>query len=145
LQPNRFRKKHALSEIERLENLNMSKDERDILELLKTELDFIEKGGYGRSVRTPWKPTSSFRDSLTCVNYALPEKTHPCTECHLIDFVPRESRNEEVPCHAIPLTAAGDTAESLEGDQTKLEEALKDWMRKKIAEIEAERIKERSV
>jgi len=145
LQPNRFRKKHALSEIERLENLNMSKDERDILELLKTELDFIEKGGYGLSVRTPWKPTSSFRDSLTCVNYALPEKTHPCTECHLIDFVPRESRNEEVPCHAIPLTAAGDTAESLEGDQTKLEEALKDWMRKKIAEIEAERIKERSV
>jgi len=128
-----------------LENLNMPKDERDFLELLKTELDFIEKGGYGRSVRTPWKPTSSFRDSLTCVNYALPEKTHPCTECHLIDFVPRESRNEEVPCHAIPLTAAGDTAESLEGDQTKLEEALKDWMRKKIAEIEAERIKERSV
>ena len=29
----------------------MAKDERDILELLKTELDFIEKGGYGRSVR----------------------------------------------------------------------------------------------
>ena len=123
----------------------MAKDGRDILELLKTELDFIEKGGYGRSVRTPWRPTSSFRDSLTCVNYALPEKTHPCTECHLIDFVPLGRRNEEVPCHAIPLTAAGDTAESLEGDQTKLEEALKDWMRKKIAEIEAERIKERSV
>ena len=123
----------------------MAKDERDILELLKTELDFIEKGGYGRSVRTPWKPTSSFRDSLTCVNYALPEKTHPCTECHLIDFVPLGRRNEEVPCHAIPLTAAGDTAESLEGDQTKLEEALKDWMRRKIAEIEAERNLERSV
>jgi hypothetical protein len=123
----------------------MAKDDRDILELLKTELDFIEKGGYGRSVRTPWKPTSAFRDSLTCVNYALPEKTHPCTECHLIDFVPRAKRNDEVPCHAIPLNASGDTAESLEGDQTKLEEALKDWMRKKIAEIEAERNLERSV
>jgi len=26
----------------------MARDERDLLELLKTELDFIEKGGYGR-------------------------------------------------------------------------------------------------
>lgn len=123
----------------------MPKDERDILELLKMELDFIEKGGYGRSVRTPWKPTSSFRDSLTCVNYALPEKTHPCSECHLIDFVPRGREDEELPCHAIPLNAAGDTVESLEGDQTRLEAALKEWMRNKIAEIEAARRNESSV
>ena len=33
----------------------MATDERDILELLKDELNFIEKGGYGRSVRTPWQ------------------------------------------------------------------------------------------
>ena len=117
----------------------MTKDERDILELLKTELDFIEHGGYGRSVRTPWKRTSSFRDSLTCVNYALPEKAHPCSECHLIDFVPREKQREELPCHAIPLNAAGDTVESLEGNDAKLEQALKDWMRAKIKELEAER------
>ena len=117
----------------------MSKDERDLLELLKSELDFIEKGGYGRSVRTPWKETSSFRDSLTCVNYALPEKSHPCSECHLIDFVPDESRDEEVPCHAIPLNEAGETVASLEGNQTHLEEALKEWMRRKIAELEAAR------
>lgn len=122
----------------------MARDERDILELLKMELDFIEKGGYGRSVRTPWKPASSFRDSLTCVNYALPEKAHPCSECHLINFVPRGKENEEVPCHAIPLNAAGDTVESLEGDQARLEEALKEWMRAKIAEIETEREKQLS-
>lgn len=118
----------------------MSKDERDLLELLKTELDFIENGGYGRSVRTPWKPTSAFRDSLTCVNYALPEKSHPCSECHLIDFVPRGKEKEEVPCHAIPLNADGDTVETLEGNQEKLEAALKEWMRKKIAELEAGRL-----
>ena len=117
----------------------MSKDERDLLELLKSELDFIEKGGYGRSVRTPWKETSSFRDSLTCVNYALPEKSHPCSECHLIDFVPDEKRDEELTCHAIPLNEAGETVESLEGNQAHLEEALKEWMRRKIAEIEAAR------
>ena len=92
----------------------MAKDERDILELLKSELDFIEKGGYGRSVRTPWKATSPFRDSLTCVNYALPEKAHPCAECHLIDFVPYDKRGEELPCHAIPLNAKGETGGSSE-------------------------------
>lgn len=119
----------------------MSKDERDLLELLKMELDFVEKGGYGRSVRTPWKETSPFRDSLTCVNYALPEKAHPCDECHLIDFVPAEKRSELVPCHFIPLTDSGDTVEDLEieGNQAKMEEALKQWMRRKIEELEAGR------
>jgi hypothetical protein len=119
----------------------MAKDERDILDLLKSELDFIEKGGYGRSVRTPWKATSPFRDSLSCVNYALPEKAHPCAECHLIDFVPADKRGEELPCHAIPLNAAGDTVESLEleDNQAKLEEALKEWMCAKIKELEKTR------
>ena len=119
----------------------MAKDQRDLVELLKTELDFIEKGGYGRSVKTPWRPTSSFRDSLTCVNYALPEKSHPCSECHLIDFVPRDKQDEEVPCHSIPLNASGDTVESLERNEPKLEAVLKEWMREKIREIEAERAK----
>jgi len=123
----------------------MSKDKRDLLELLKTELDFIEKGGYGRSVRTPWKMTEAFRDSLTCVNYALPEKAHPCSECHLIDFVPRNKRQEELPCHAIPLNDAGDTVESLEleNNQAKLEAVLTQWMRDKIKQIEAERAAQR--
>ncbi|MDX6445640.1 MAG: hypothetical protein QOH71_2714 [Blastocatellia bacterium] len=122
----------------------MVKDERDILELLKTELGFIEKGGYGRSPRTPRKATSPFRDSLTCVNYALPEKAHPCAECHLIDFVPPDKRREELPCHAIPLNAAGDTVESLEfkDNQPKLEGALKEWMRATIKAIESARLAE---
>lgn len=117
----------------------MSKDDRDVLELLRTELDFLEKGGYGRSVRTLWKPASPFRDSLTCVNYALPEKAHPCSECHLIDFVPPDHL-DELPCHHIPLNAEGDTAEDLEGHQSKLEEALKEWLRAKIKEIETARL-----
>ncbi len=119
----------------------MAKDERDILELLKTELDFIEKGGYGRSVRTPWKATEPFRGSLTCVNYALPEKAHPCSECHLIDFVPADKRAEELPCHSIPLNEAGETVVDLEqeNNQAKMEEVLKEWMRAKIKEIETAR------
>ncbi|MDX6305066.1 MAG: hypothetical protein QOG23_1574 [Blastocatellia bacterium] len=119
----------------------MAKDERDILELLKSELDFVEKGGYGRSVRTPRKATSPFRESLTCVNYALPEKAHSCAECHLIEFVPFDKHWEELPCHSIPLNAAGDTVESLElnDNQKKLESVLKEWMRAKIKALEAAR------
>ncbi len=40
----------------------MAKDDRDILELLKDEIVFIEQGGYGRSVRTPWVAKSVFQD-----------------------------------------------------------------------------------
>src|SRR5476651_1708745 len=65
----------------------MAMDDRDILELLKEELAFVEQGGYGRSVRTPWLPKSAFQDSLTCINYADPDRPNPCNECHLIDFV----------------------------------------------------------
>jgi hypothetical protein len=117
----------------------MSTDDRDILRVLQAELDFIEHGGYGRSVKTPWKPKSPFEDSLTCINYTHLEKAHPCAECHLIDFVPTERREEKVPCHFIPLNESGETIDNLESEdnQQKLEEALKAWLRAKIKEVEA--------
>jgi hypothetical protein len=119
----------------------MANDDRDILELLKEELDFIEKGGYGRSVRTPWQAKSPFQDSLTCINYGYPYRAHPCSECRLLDFVSPEHRAEEVPCHHIPLNEAGETIEDLEtqDNEAKLEHKLRDWLRAKIKEIEEER------
>jgi len=119
----------------------MSTDERDPLELLKAELSFIEKGGYGRSVRTPWKPTSVFQDSLSCINYGYPYRAHPCHECLLNDFVPEDSRAAPVPCHHIPLDAEGETVEGLEleENQQALEEKVKAWLRARIQELEAER------
>ncbi len=119
----------------------MANDERDILELLKEELDFIEKGGYGRSVRTPWKPKSAFQDSLTCINYGYPYRAHPCNECHLLDFVSPENKVAEVPCHHIPLNAAGETIEDLEllDDDSKIERKVRDWLRARIKEIEEQR------
>lgn len=119
----------------------MAKDSRDILELLKEELAFIEQGGYGRSVRTPWLPKSAFQDSLTCINYAYQYPAHPCTDCHLIDFVEDDHKDERIPCHFIPLNEAGQTIEDLEAEnnQWKLEATLKSWMRAKIREIEEAR------
>jgi hypothetical protein len=121
----------------------MAKDDRDILEILKDELEFIEKGGYGRSVRTPWQPKSAFQDSLTCINYADPHHTHPCSECRLLEFVDREDQREQVPCHFIPLNKGGETIEMLEveDNEAKLEREVKDWLNAKIREIEVERSK----
>ena len=60
---------------------------------------------------------------------------------YLIDFVPSDKYNAELPCHSIPLNAAGDTVESLErsGNQAKLESVLKEWMRAEIKALEAAR------
>ena len=119
----------------------MAKDDRDILEILKDELAFIEQGGYGRSVRTPWLSKSIFQDSLSCLNYGYPYRAHPCADCRLIDFVGPEDHSQPVPCHFIALDAAGNTLEELEleGNESKAVDAVKKWLQEKISRIEAER------
>ena len=119
----------------------MSEDKRDILEVLKCELQFLEQGGYGRSVRTPWKPTSIFQDSLSCLNFNDPERPHPCSECFLTDMVPDQLKQEEVPCHHIALNSEGETVHTMERqrNQSEMEETLKSWLRKEIQRIENER------
>jgi len=119
----------------------VDKGNRDILDLLQDELEFIEKGGYGRSVRTPWKPKSIFQDSLTCLNFADPSRSHPCDQCHLIDFVSPELQAVGVPCHQIPLNDAGETIEDLDltDNQARTEEAVKAWLRRQIKRIQQER------
>ncbi|MBI3650288.1 MAG: hypothetical protein HY231_04505 [Acidobacteria bacterium] len=116
----------------------MMKDTRDVLEVLQAELNFLEQGGYGRSVHTPQVATSMFQDSLSCLNYADPNRPHPCSDCLLIDFVPSARRWENVPCHHIPLNAVGDTVAQLErqDDEQRLEENFKAWLRAKIQELE---------
>ncbi len=119
----------------------MAKDDRDILELLKFELDFLEHGGYGRSVRTPWKPTSIFQDSLSCINFGDPARTRPCSECLLMDFVPPSAQGEDVPCHHIVLNEKGESVDSIEryDNQQEVEDKFKDWLRQTIARLEQER------
>lgn len=121
--------------------VTMAKDTRDILKVLKFELDFVESGGYGRSVRSPWLPTSIFQDSLTCLNFGDPERSHPCSECLLMEFVPPERHSAGVPCHYIPLDDLGETVHSLERWETQeeMEYVLKTWLRTTIKRLEKER------
>ena len=121
----------------------MAKDDRDILDILKFELSFLEQGGYGRSVRTPWKPTSVFQDSISCINFGDPSRPRPCSECLRIDVVPGSAHEESVPCHHIPLNEKGETLDAIEryDNQQEVEEKMRQWLRATIARIEAERAK----
>jgi hypothetical protein len=119
----------------------MSTDNRDVLEVLKAELNFIEKGGYGKPAGEPWVPTSIFQGSPSCLNLGDPARTHPCSECLLSDLVPPEDLSQPVPCHYIPLTENGETVASIEAreNQQELEEKVETWLRGAIARIEQER------
>lgn len=119
----------------------MAQDDRDILEVLKFELSFLEDGGYGRSPHAPWRAPAIFEDSPVCPNFCDPARPHPCEKCLLEQFVPDGQKKESIPCRHIPLTADGATVEDLyrTGNQAEMEEALAKWLREQIARIERER------
>ncbi len=124
----------------------MTQDERDLVELLRFELKFLEDGGYGRSPRTPWLRPSVFEDSPTCPNFRDPERPHACSECLLMRFVPAELRDQKSPCRLIPLNSKGETIDYLYrcGTQMELEEALAGWLRDQIRQIEEEVSREKN-
>jgi hypothetical protein len=115
-------------------------NKRAVIDALKLEMNIIEGGGYGRSVKTPWRENEVLRDSVTCLNFGEIEKQHPCAECFLIEEVPEAHRNDENPCHHIPLNASGDTIASLEsqGRREEMEQDLLIWIRETIARLEQE-------
>jgi hypothetical protein len=119
----------------------MQKDERDLLDVLKFELEFLEKGGYGRSPRQPWRPQFIFEDSPTCMNYDCKENPGPCSDCALTQLVPPEFRSEKIPCRHISFNASGETLDSLYRyeDQHEIEEKVGKWLRATIERLEDER------
>lgn len=116
-------------------------EDRDLLEVLKFELRFLEKGGYAISPQTPWRPRLLFEDSPACMNYDAKDNPAPCTECVLVQLVPPRSRAEKVPCRHIPLNEDGETVDSLyrTGTPQELEEAYENWLRATIERLEEER------
>jgi hypothetical protein len=117
----------------------MTEDDREVLELLKDELIFIEEGGYGRSVRTPWVSKSIFQDSPNCLNFGYSYRAHSCAECPLLKFVDPQHQSEPVPCHYIRLNDSGSTVRKLEleGNDWKMTGAVRGWLRAEIDQIES--------
>jgi hypothetical protein len=119
----------------------MQKDERDLLEVLKFELRFLEDGGYGRSPKNPSRPLYIFEDSPSCMNYDARDDRAPCGDCVLMHLVTPEMRSAKIPCRHIPLNSSGDTLDSLYccGEQNEIEEKVGEWLRAAIEQLEAER------
>jgi len=115
----------------------MSNNQRNLLEVLRRELEFLEKGGY----RKPsWRPNFIFEDSPTCINYGDPHRSIPCSECVLMQLVPPDGRKERVPCRHIPIDGLGRTIDTLyrTGSQEEVEAAVRSWLQETIARLERE-------
>ncbi len=114
----------------------MPSDHRDVLEILRYELNFLEQGGYGQAKQAERLP-SPFRDAQICLNFGDPLRPHACHQCFLYEFVPEDSRTENVPCHYIPLDPSGHRMIDFlkAGDRAGLERALKIWLRRTIEEL----------
>lgn len=118
----------------------MAKDNRDLLHVLKSELTFLENGGYRSCLVKPWRPQLAFIESRTCRKYRT-EPPGSCLGCVLMAFVPREQRKEKTPCWTIPLNEQGQTADAFYqwGTHEELEDALRTWLWSTILWVEQER------
>jgi hypothetical protein len=113
-------------------------DKREMIEKLKLEIAMVERGGYNPSVHNPRTEPRIFRDSITCLNVGLEHKKEPCSECFLIQFVPREHLDQEEPCHYIPLNSRRETVASLQHDPDRLQIALLGWLYTTLARLQTE-------
>jgi hypothetical protein len=116
------------------------KNDRELLELLKFELRFLEDGGYGQSPHAARRASLIFEDSLTCMNFNAQDRT-PCSACLLMKFVPPSRGNAQIPCRHILLNKDGETLASLyeSATQLEIEETLGNWLRATIHRLEQER------
>ena len=117
----------------------MASKKRDLLEVLRLELEFLKGGGYRKW--SSWRPQIFFEDSPTCLNYGDPERKRPCSDCVLMSLVPAEFREGKPPCHHIPVNGQGDTIESLHQWSTsdEMETAVSEWLMNTIQKLELER------
>lgn len=119
----------------------MTNDKRDLLEVLKAELEFLENAGYHHTARAPWRPQFMFQDSPTCLNFDPARPPKPCSDCVLMQLVPENLREKKIPCRYIPLSEDGETVESYyrTGTQEEMETGVAHWLRTTIARLEQEK------
>ena len=116
----------------------MQTDERDLLEVLKAELEFLNSGGYARAPGAAWRPVYVFEDSPACMNHDYEVNPGSCGDCVLLQLVPLEFRSDKHPCRHLPLNSAGETLDSLYrySDEREIEEKVRAWLEVTIAKLE---------
>jgi len=115
---------------------SLPKSRAEIIGLLKQELSFLERGGYGGAM--PWRPVSIFLDSPSCPNRLDAERSTPCSQCWLFQFVPEKFRGEMEACHFVHLNPHGESVHSMTRQYTpaEVEAALKSWLLTEIKHLE---------
>jgi hypothetical protein len=123
----------------------MTTDKRDLLTVLRDELELLEMGGYRHTERAPWRPHFAFQDSPTCLNFDPTSQPRPCSECILTQLVPRDMQRKKFPCRYIPLNESGETIDSFyrSGTQEELESELRRWLKATIECLESQKAKGR--
>lgn len=116
----------------------MGKDNRNLLSVLKAELEFLEKGGYRDAGRVSWRPKFIFQDSPTCLAFEPAQQPVSCVDCIIIQLMPENLRIEKIPCRFIPLNERGDTLDSLyrTSTQEEIESVVGQWLKTRIARLE---------
>ncbi len=104
------------------------------LDVPKNEPRFVQKGGY----RAPlvWRAPLVLEDSPTGPRESC--AACPETECVLMRFVPKECRDEAVPCRHIPLNELRETVDSLYRTRTneEIEQTLQRLLLETIGQLE---------
>ena len=116
----------------------MANDARGLLDVLRAELEFIEKGGYRTTARAAWRPHFMFQDSPTCLNFDTTQPPKPCNDCVLMQLIPEDAQARKVPCRYIPLNERGETIDSFyrTGTQQELEATVVRWLKATIERLE---------
>jgi hypothetical protein len=124
----------------------MANDEAGLLDVLRAELEFVEKGGYRHTARAAWRPHFIFQDSPTCLNFDSTQPPRPCSDCALTSLIPEEAHAHKIPCRYIPLNERGETIDSFyrTGTQEELEAAVVEWLKATIDRLERENAQARS-
>jgi hypothetical protein len=117
----------------------MCQDNRDLLTVLRSELEFLEKAGYRTTARVDWRPHFIFQDSPTCLNFDPTQSPRPCSECTLMQLIPADAAKRKVACRFIPLKEHGETIDSFyrSGTAGELAAALGGWLRSTIERLES--------
>jgi hypothetical protein len=118
----------------------MNKDRETVMQLLKKELEFLDGGGYKRAPTSRWRAAYIFEESPSCPNFQDKARPHLCEECWLMEFVPPDAREEQIPCRFVELAPNGVSVDSLYrfGTPAESEEELRNWLRQRIRELEEE-------
>jgi hypothetical protein len=118
----------------------MAQSKKDVLTTLQAEVAFVERGGYRTPQQAAWRPQFVFEDSPTCLNFRNFGERRPCSQCALIDFVPKRHQEGQFPCRYIPLDDHAHTLDFLYRTATEKEAhaIVANWLRKTIAQLKYE-------